>query len=649
MTAIGFDRAGETVSGGPKVEGPRREEATKAKSIFTQALGNSQDIFLLSYPSMLKDRMIDVIYNPLSGLTAVIHFLDAAGNTLQTSPPLPLVNMPKEMASSNDVSQLKRLFAHTHFIPEKGVDGCYNRVSIHVSGPGGGKSLIPFQPGLALGSVVRGDTLEKMEEYATKTAAREAREQQLKAIEERIEQLDMKIKAKKGTTSPAGIALLKVWKGEQKALDTTLAAIAEQMQSETVDDKIPIFESFYQGVETPIDTTASALQVQPRGFDSLSYSSQYISMKENMSVVHDRLSQSASSSQVNASGGGWFFSVQASHAWADATAKRLFQIQTSNISEGVLVISAVATTRHVRCFTKLKYDREKVRNVLEAMKTNDEKVLKRYAITKKDDDTKEIYLLTEAVLGGSFTAFVTFLDEQKVKRTTDKRSEEHSSATTVTASAGIFGWGGSGSYATSRSGGSQSEDDVLRGITTTKINIEIVSQGVMPQFTRGIIEHEIVKHLDLNPSKYELSGQDAADAKAAVTATGPALAEIVAKRQMKMSNAQVAILNTYRGLTSSKEELNLHTPDSVMAAYDDFAKQMASDQDCGIPIGFNYQILSERRLQEILEEMTSPAAVPVAQADVVSQPGATPPPQGSARKPEERKEKSITGQKTNNS
>jgi hypothetical protein len=236
------------------------------------------------------------------------------------------------------------------------------------------------------------------------------------------------------------------------------------------------------------------------------------------------------------------------------------------------------------------------------MKKGTEEDYKRYGITVREDGRKEIYVLTETLIGGSFTAFVTFLDENKFKEERKKHAHEDSSTTSANAR-GWFFTRIDGDYSQSSQEASQTEDDIARAVTKTRVNIEIVSQGVVPKFTREVIEHEILKHLDLNPSKFEISQRDESDVKTLITGTHQERAEAALRQQIKMANAQVAVVNTYRGLISTKDKQHIHTPHSAMEAYDNFAAQMTTDQGCGVPIGFNYQVLDEARLKQILDEL----------------------------------------------
>jgi hypothetical protein len=579
---------------------------TQVKWPCVKALLDTNSTCVKRYIDLLKQKKIEILCTSERKLFALVHALDSYGKIVSTSSPLPVRDCKKEIINKN-VDQLKRFFEKAHLIPEKGIDDNYNYVAIHMSGLGGVKPTIPFQPGLALGSIVRGETLVKMEKYATATANNESIIEQINNAEQKLDSLQAKIDSKKSNK-----VLVEFWKKEKEQVLALIENLKNKL-TETTFDEIPIFEGFHQALESPIDMAHSKIQVQPRGFDSLHYSSQYISMKQNSAEIHDKIEQASRASSASIGGGWGIFSANASHDWSKGTADRLAQIKKDDKAEGVLVINAMVTTRHVRSFTELNFDRHKLKMLINAMKSKSPRDLERYGITTRIDkdrkEIKEIYILTEAVLGGSFTALVTFLDEQKMNRKLDKHAEENSNATSVGASGGFWGARVSGGFSTASQNALQTEDDVLNSIINTRVNIEIISQGAMPKFEQDVIEHEIIKYLDLNPSKYELSAKDEADAQKFAKGTAQEKAATVFKRQMKMENAQVAFLNTCRGLASAKDTQKIHTTNSVMEAYDNFAEQMVQDPDCGIPIGFNYQLLDEDRLNEILADLESSSKV----------------------------------------
>jgi hypothetical protein len=531
-------------------------------------------------------------------------------------------------------------------IPEKGIDGGYNRVSVHISGKGGGRMKIPVQNGLALGSIVNGETLAKMEEYAEAQAEIEDVQEKIKAVEQRIEQLEAKIKSRKlqeekapsrtvaeGKESPSGTTttttrttgalFIELWEKEINQMNSSISLLFQQMkESQEKKEKLSSFTNSYQGFDTPIDIKASVPDVFPIGFDSLSYSSEYIDMKQDLSEIHSRMKQASSASSMNSSisGGGWIGSSSASlaHTTSKATADRLDQIKKEGKAIGVLAINALATTRHVRCFSKVHFDRNKLRSILDVMKNGSDVDCRRHGITvrtitrdNKLETVKEIYVLTQAVLGASFTALITLSDEQTTEGTGTRESRGQGGTNTAAVEAKVkipvVSGGVSGGYSNANQSGMQSEDNVLNNISNTRVNIEISCQGAMPIFARNVVEHETLKPVDLNPSKFPLSQEEEGNAEKMASANSKERDLAVYKRMMQGQNSSISTINLLRGIASVKNEQSLHTVASVMEAYENFATQVTTDPNCGVPIGFNYTVYSQEMLQDLLNEITPPA------------------------------------------
>lgn len=234
--------------------------------------------------------------------------------------------------------------------------------------------------------------------------------------------------------------------------------------------------------------------------------------------------------------------------------------------------------------------------------------LERYGITIGDRHGKSIYILTEAVLGGSFTALVTFHEgsNEGISRTVDSSNTGLSGGfalDALTPGGVTIGGGISGA----KENKEIDEKKQLDSVRETKIDIEFISQGALPTFARDVVQQEILKHLNLNPSSYAISAKDSLEAEKLVQQTQEGdLAR--ARYQMKMQNAQVAIMNAFDGLKEDqeqqKEQQNVHTMDSVMQAYESFASKITEDQECGVPVGFYYDILTQSDIEDLIQKLT---------------------------------------------
>ncbi len=109
--------------------------------------------------------------------------------------------------------------------------------------------------------------------------------------------------------------------------------------------------------------------------------------------------------------------------------------------------------------------------------------------------------------------------------------------------------------------------------------------------------------MNLNPSTFQLYPEDEALIEA--SSKGAPAAEMdrmINKRRFQMNNAQFAIQNIVRELVPDRDNRSVHSLGSVVSAYDDFVKQIVSDKNCGVPLGFNYQILTENEIKSHLDQ-----------------------------------------------
>lgn len=581
----------------------------------------SIDICLKRY-TKLDRKAIEVWTNKQSGMFAYIHLLSEHGKILETSGKLYLEGIQKGINRHTDINTVKSYFDNTYLVPKKNEDGSYNSVSVRVIGKGGGRPKIPFQPGLAVGSIVRMDELKDMEEYAEKTAQEQFFEQQIENVEKQITRLDDKINARTKILTERNKktgealktdndSLIKLYTKQKEEQNKSIKKISEKLGEEIT---VPIFAGFHQAMESPIDLKNSTLTTQLRGFDSVSYTSQYVTMDESTTTMHDKMMRSSSANSASASVGvgfgPWKVEVSASHAWAESAANRVRDISSNSSAQGILVINATMTSRHVRCFSEVKYDVQKLQTIYDIMKNEnisdeDKEFFGISMIGKEKKQQPAIIMLTEAVLGGSFTAFVTFLNTSEGKGHNEKelKTSESESATQVGGGGSILGInltaGGGGSHAQSK--GEQTEEDLINNVKNTRINIEFVAQGAMPAFARDNVASEVLKHLKLDPSNNaELSMQEEKEIEEGEK-DDHAKKIAVAKREARLAKSGSTYLNTIRGITSEKKEEKIHTLNSVMSAYENFSEKL-QDKECGIPTGFNYRILTKDQIGKILEE-----------------------------------------------
>ncbi len=543
-----------------------------------------------SYPSLMGNRRIDILRG------------ERLYGTIDGKNSLELRGIPPDLLAVDGKGRLESYLRQCYPVVCKGVDGEDSAISLRPALLGGTRTRIPFQPGLALGSIVKGDVVKKLVAYADKTRQVEQYQMQIEEAEQRYNILEAKIRSYKEqgrANTSSGRALISVWEKEMEGITEKMIPNLEKALCAISYDS-DFFVNFQAGLHSPIDTEKSHIEIQPRAFDSLSYSSQYIKMGEDISKIHDKISQSSSSGSASASVGCWMGKGQVSAASARAAADRVVQIKGQEIAEAVLVVNAFMTTRNVRTFTKIHYNYDTLKKIYEAMQKDDPSKWAEYGINA-NEGSKEILILTEAVMGASFTGIITFLNEGKTRGSEEHHFKESQHSASASVKRGFFGFGGSvgGSYSGQNASGS--EDNVLANYSNTRVNIEIFCQGAIPTFAREVVERELLKHVDLNPAKFELSTRDEKTVEDLLSGDGQKMQRANLKQQVKMQNAAVGVLNACRGLKSVTEKDEIHTTHSVFTSYDNFSRQITEDKDCGVPVGFNYTVLSEKEIKELLD------------------------------------------------
>jgi len=94
----------------------------------------------------------------------------------------------------------------------------------------------------------------------------------------------------------------------------------------------------------------------PRGFDSLTFNSQYTYVESSSEKVGDFVNQLAGNFSGSAA-------MLASVNMASCITQRIYSMNSTQKTEGTLLIGAFVTTRHVRTFKKMVYDPLKFRAV----------------------------------------------------------------------------------------------------------------------------------------------------------------------------------------------------------------------------------------------------------------------------------------------
>ena len=147
-------------------------------TIKVQNIGDSQSAVLIhSYEDLLRQGVCRV-YRSSDG-----RFFGAYESpSCKPKTSLPIVGLDPRIEKIHSIATISLWFQGMIVYPGKGASDEVNRVCLSGALRGGVKSTIPFQPGLAHGSMVAAATLERLEEYAEITGRIEAFETQFNEI-----------------------------------------------------------------------------------------------------------------------------------------------------------------------------------------------------------------------------------------------------------------------------------------------------------------------------------------------------------------------------------------------------------------------------------------------------------------------------------
>jgi len=574
----------------------------------------AESSLLKNYTDLIGGQTTKIYQHPCKGLFASVSKPGLQGADLENDILLPIKGITEELLKSKSIPQLKKFFECTLLIPVKNAQGGYECVEVRRQGKGGVKSKIPFQPGLALGSIVSMDCIKTMEAFAEAASKREHLAGLIENFEQEIAKLQLQIqqrrdaKARPGRASPQRPAdgspsqdgavesvkaappkedvLIACWEKHIKSLEAGIEGLYGQLTTLDIASDMTGFSNFQATGQSPIDESASEVVIQPRGFDSLNYSSEFISMEATDQHIQDRVEQWSSGFNANASIGWGLWKVKGSTASARAAGERIKDIRASDTANKILVVNAMMTTRHVRSYKNICYNMEALRRILELMNGDDTEAKKAAGISENN----EICLLTEAVMGGSFVGLVIFQKESKIEEDNRRKTEETNRQHTLKVGSSVFGGSVDGSYTGQYA--AQSEDGRLQSNAYLNVKVEFFSQGVVHGIARDITERELYKYANLDSEKLTV---------------GQSSGKTTEEQQTALKQVAIAGLTAARAIVSEKGKEAVHTPNNLMQAYENFAEQMSHDAGCGIPVGFNFTVLTKAMIEKKLAESESGA------------------------------------------
>lgn len=538
---------------------------------------------------------------------------------------------------SGDPEKIRQFLSHCFPDVKKGISGRYESVSYRLAARGGTKAQIPFQAGLALGSVVNTKTIEQLNSFAKASAESGQIERRINACEKRIEALESKIQSKKmsdeqiilelgsaesrkNNSRAENIAklaeleglgaevieykkyyrsLVKRWKAEIEQLVKLIEKMTGQgvvgpeegaADQDQVNNDIPV--SFYSSIQSPLIVTKENMETLDIGFKSGEYHSQYINTKEESAVINDKVKKISGSASVGVSGGIGLYAGGVEGELEGAIASRVGEIQKNGLAKGVYIISSLITTEYIQTLTKLVFDRDRLRSTLMAMKAaNDDKIC----------------ILTQAILGGSYTALATVADEEKMEQRLRKRALEGGIGGKIEAGTakpvGTLNIKADANLSASIRGGVQSEMDKLASIVTSIIDIEIIAQGAVPNFSVKEKIQEVVRFSDVSLAGNSLKTKEGSSTQKDEASSS----EKQLRRLEDMEEVQALQLSKARGYATQIFSQKVHSIESIQDGYENYIAQLQTGKNCGIPIGFNYIEFTRKDLEAKYTELAGKA------------------------------------------
>jgi len=280
-------------------------------------------------------------------------------------------------------------------------------------------------------------------------------------------------------------------------------------------------------LESPIDFTRSNVVTQPKGFKSCVFNSSYICAQDSASEIDYHLSQISDTSDSASR-------ALASSNIASSVSHRIGHAKSRNSGfMGTLLISVFSTSQNVRVFNKICWDEYKLRNF----------------------SGKNLNIITEVNLGGVFIGMIHIYSGSA---TSDQVKENFKQMAEKMKTEQLF---------------PQTSSDIynITNIFNTRVEIEFISYGAHPTFTRHNVNFPMFDFKNLNPS-------------------------------LSVDNAQSIITNAIRETIAIERPQKIHSIESLYEAYESFNERMLNDVNAGFPIGYNYRSYSNIEIDQFLHQ-----------------------------------------------
>ncbi len=510
---------------------------------------------LYTYP--LKDRKIEVKTNDANELIARV-------DGSKEKKTLLLGNLPDEIKKTRDESKLKRFFERVHLVLEGDeVKGEEVKVNVYDSRSDRGdvRNMIPFHPSLTLGGIVRRRTIEEMQAQARNPKRNpRALRAELKASQDNLREKNSEVKVQSDRVDQ----LVKAKASEDEIINEDQIALSLQAEARLeclnqqrilselykshtdISSELP--SVFQHGLNTVIDLSLDeSIKSQPRGSKEAYFVCDFIDLRTTDKEVVSSIKGSKAIGNISASGSLYSCNIGGAARLDSSIGDRIVEMKETGGVEAVLIINAFVSTGYVKCIPTPSYKEDELKMIYQMMKTGSEKEHDDYGITTLDKNgEKAIYLITEEVMGGAFSALVTFSNSKIAAHNTAKHLENRNISAGVNGGVSIGPVKADFDISGQHGKEARSDEDKFRHSLSTKVNIEILSKGAIPTFSIEALQQKI-NYLD--------EGQ---------------------------------------GILSAN---------SVFNAFQEFVKELRTNPLAGAPLGFNYTVLTQSAIEQKLKDL----------------------------------------------
>lgn len=462
-------------------------------------------------------------------------------------------------------------------------------------------STIPYDPSLVLGNIADPAKIDALEKIAELQKPVDDTQRELDSLIQSKRSLDMTLQemlnmnVEQDQLDELAKEIDQIKKSmSQAAIDLAKKTISAQKSIKEQRDKAGQTQ-ISQSVESPIDYNKSAIKKMPLSSDSMVLDAQYFRFESNKQSQEAHSSAVASyvSSQVSS------FLSPTYGVKAGASAKHAMESQHSRHSvEGTLVITANCNHKMADVFAPFVLDPEKAINAWNVyvpgkkIDTADAKSMQA-AITGKDADKAQMYLLSGATYGSSFVGMVHILKAEASQSSQSASSLAASLETSI--SENLFLSNMSGKFGLDSSFANSVKS--LLSTSNLQSHASVITMGLIPTIKSNAIATTVQ---NLKPDPKEVMSQLAAiqGASDSDVNTMNASAEKAKAGESFMQLNNSYVNNVVSSLGSYDNDNNkVIDTNSMMTAFDDYV-QKAIAGECGVPIDYFLKGLNARQLAE---------------------------------------------------